>query len=232
MANFSRHYFGYFNLSVFGYFCLTLTVKKELQEVREDVRNERQKGEEEKEKLAAEQQELREENHLLQKEKDSLEREKWKLQLEVDRIYIEKRDYLEQYEKRIAELTAQDKELRADIADKESTISVLDVLLEETTEKISIKEALLEKAERRLSSINEMLNKYRHPSDQTEKMIAIQLQMYDLEEENATLKHKLQQAYDFMKSKFLNGINMFEEFLRSIGEKVQEQWENRDKGAR
>ena len=25
MANFSRHYFGYFNLSVFGYFCLTLT---------------------------------------------------------------------------------------------------------------------------------------------------------------------------------------------------------------
>ena len=26
MANFSRHYFGYFNLSVFGYFCLTLTV--------------------------------------------------------------------------------------------------------------------------------------------------------------------------------------------------------------
>ena len=27
MANFSRHYFGYFNLSVFGYFCLTLTVE-------------------------------------------------------------------------------------------------------------------------------------------------------------------------------------------------------------
>ena len=26
MANFSRHYFGYFNLSVFGYFCLTLTI--------------------------------------------------------------------------------------------------------------------------------------------------------------------------------------------------------------
>ena len=28
MANFSRHYFGYFNLSVFGYFCLTLTLSK------------------------------------------------------------------------------------------------------------------------------------------------------------------------------------------------------------
>ena len=27
MANFSRHYFGYFNLSVFGYFCLTLTAQ-------------------------------------------------------------------------------------------------------------------------------------------------------------------------------------------------------------
>jgi len=208
------------------------SAKKDLQEVREDVRNERQKGEEEKEKLAAEQQELRKENHLLQEEKDSLEREKWKMQLEMDRIYIEKKDYLEQYEKRIAELTAQDKELRADIADKESTIGVLDVLLEETTEKISIKEALLEKAERRLSSINEMLNKYRDPSDQMEKMIALQLRVYDLEEEVDKLKHKLQQAYDFMKSKFLNGVNLLEEFLRSIDAKVQEQWEDRNKGAR
>jgi len=209
-----------------------VVAKKELQEIQTDVRNERQKGEEEKEKLAAEQQELRKENHLLQEEKDSLEREKSKLQLEVDRIYVEKRDYLEQYKKRIAELMVQDKELRADIADKESTIGVLDVLLEETTEKISIKEALVEKAEQRLSSINEMLNKYWEPSDQMEKMIALQLQVYDLEEEVGKLKRKLQQAYDFMKSKFLNGVNLLEEFLRSIGVKVQEQWEDRNKGAR
>ena len=30
MANFSRHYFGYFNLSVFGYFCLTLTEERKI----------------------------------------------------------------------------------------------------------------------------------------------------------------------------------------------------------
>ena len=199
--------------------------KEELQEVRADVRNERQKGVEEKEKLVAERRELRE-------EKDSLEREKRKLQLEVDRIYVEKRNYLEQYEKRIAELTDKDKELCEDITDKESTISVLDALLEETTEKISIKEALVKKAEQRLSSINELLNKYRDPFDQKEKMIALQLKVNDLEEENATLKHKLQQAYEFMKSKFLNRVNLFEEFARSIGAKVQEQWEDRNKGAR
>lgn len=35
-----------------------------------------------------------------------------------------------------------------------------------------------------------------------------------------------------MKSKFLNGINMFEEFQRSISAKVQEFKEIRDEGAR
>lgn len=203
-----------------------------MQEVRADVRNERQKGVEEKEKLVAERRELREENHLLQEEKDSLEREKWKLQLEVDRIYVEKRNYLEQYEKRIAELTDKEKELCEDIADKESTKDVLEQAVQNIAENLSVKEALVEKAEQRLSSINELLNKYRNPFDQREKMIALQLKVNDLEEENATLKHKLQQAYEFMKSKFLNGVNLFEEFSRSIGAKVQERWEDRNKGAR
>ena len=199
--------------------------KEELQEVRADVRNERQKGVEEKEEFVAEM-------HELQKEKDSLEREKRKLQLEVDRIYVEKRNYLEQYEKGIVELADKDKKLREDIADKESTLSVLDVILEETTEKIFVNETKVEKAEQRLSSINELLNMYRDPVDQREKMIALQMRVYDLEEENITLRKKLRQAYEFMKSKFLNGFNMFEEFAKSIGAKVQDFKEIRDKGAR
>ena len=77
-----------------------------------------------------------------------------------------------------------------------------------------------------------MLNKYQDPGDRLDKMVELQIQVNKLLEENATLKQKLQQAYEFMKSKFLNGVNMFEEFARSIGAKVQERWEDRNKGAR
>ena len=73
---------------------------------------------------------------------------------------------------------------------------------------------------------------YRDSVDQREKMIALQMRVQDLEEENITLRKKLRQAYEFMKSKFLNGFNMFEEFAKSIGAKVQDFKEIRDKGAR
>lgn len=42
-----------------------------------------------------------------------------------------------------------------------------------------------------------------------------------LTEENRTLKEKLQKAYDFMKQFTINGLNMLERFLESVGERVQ-----------
>ena len=94
------------------------------------------------------------------------------------------------------------------------------------------KEEETKRAEQNLSLIKEMLNQYQDPGDRLDKMVELQIQVNKLLEENATLKQKLQQAYEFMKSKFLNGVNMFEEFARSIGAKVQERWEDRNKGAR
>ena len=44
----------------------------------------------------------------------------------------------------------------------------------------------------------------------------------DLKAENRTLKEKLNKAYEFMKQFTINGINMLEHFLRSIGEWVQQ----------
>ena len=35
------------------------------------------------------------------------------------------------------------------------------------------------------------------------------------------MKEKLQKAYDFMKQFTINGLNMLERFLESVGEKVQ-----------
>ena len=44
----------------------------------------------------------------------------------------------------------------------------------------------------------------------------------ELKVENQTLKAKLEKAYDFMRQFTINGINMLEHFLRSIGEWVQQ----------
>ena len=43
-----------------------------------------------------------------------------------------------------------------------------------------------------------------------------------LKAENRTLKEKLNKAYDFMRQFTINGMNMLEHFLRSIGEWVQQ----------
>ena len=44
----------------------------------------------------------------------------------------------------------------------------------------------------------------------------------ELKTENRTLKAKLEKAYDFMRQFTINGMNMLEHFLRSIGEWVQQ----------
>ena len=44
----------------------------------------------------------------------------------------------------------------------------------------------------------------------------------ELKAENRTLKEKFNKAYDFMRQVTINGMNMLEHFLRSIGEWVQQ----------
>ncbi|MBP3325102.1 MAG: hypothetical protein J6L77_01610 [Coprococcus sp.] len=44
----------------------------------------------------------------------------------------------------------------------------------------------------------------------------------ELKTENRTLNAKLEKAYDFMRQFTINGMNMLEQFLRSIGEWVQQ----------
>ena len=44
----------------------------------------------------------------------------------------------------------------------------------------------------------------------------------ELKAENRSLRAKLEKAYDFMKQFTINGMNMLEHFLRSIGEWVQQ----------
>ena len=57
-------------------------------------------------------------------------------------------------------------------------------------------------------------------------MIRLKRENMILENENKTLKEKLQKAYDFMKQFTINGLNMLERFLESIGERIQNFSEN------
>ena len=63
-------------------------------------------------------------------------------------------------------------------------------------------------------------------------MLQLKRENMMLKDENRTLKEKLQKAYDFMKQFTINGLNMLEHFLESIGERVQSFSENIGVGGR
>lgn len=63
-------------------------------------------------------------------------------------------------------------------------------------------------------------------------MIQLKRENMILKDENRTLKEKLQKAYDFMKQFTINGLNMLERFLESVGERVYSFSENIGFGGR
>jgi len=63
-------------------------------------------------------------------------------------------------------------------------------------------------------------------------MLRLKRENMILKDGNRTLKEKLQKAYDFMKQFTINGLNMLERFLESIGEKVHVFSENIGFGGR
>lgn len=54
-----------------------------------------------------------------------------------------------------------------------------------------------------------------------DNMLQLERENMILKGKNRTLKEKLQKACDFMKQFTINGLNMLERFLESIGEKMQ-----------
>ena len=63
-------------------------------------------------------------------------------------------------------------------------------------------------------------------------MIQLKRENMILKDENRTLKEKLQKAYEFMKQFTINGLNMLERFLESVGERVHSFSENIGFGGR
>ena len=63
-------------------------------------------------------------------------------------------------------------------------------------------------------------------------MLRLKRENMILKDENRTLKEKLIKVYDFMKQFTINGLNMLECFLESVGERVQNFSENIGFGGR
>lgn len=53
-----------------------------------------------------------------------------------------------------------------------------------------------------------------------EKLIDVMYENQKLREENTTLKELLEKAYEFMKQFVINGVNLLERFLESVGKMI------------
>jgi len=119
-------------------------------------------------------------------------------------------------------------EVKQDLTDKKSEVREQEWKLtlikedaDETIQKAQFAEELIDYfkntnfGEREKAYFEKMLDlKYENECQKRENQ--------ELKVENQTLKAKLEKAYDFMRQFTINGVNMLEQFLRSIGEWVQQ----------
>lgn len=114
----------------------------------------------------------------------------------------------------------------------------LDIVKLELQEAVREFEDLQKKADFVEEQAAQQYEKYRRiePSERGaamfDDMIRLKRENMILENENKTLKEKLQKAYDFMKQFTINGLNMLERFLESVGERMQNFSENIGFGGR
>ena len=140
------------------------------------------------------------------------------------------------FEEKANFLEGQIKELEQRKSDKVKEVQAEEIKLDIV--KMQIQEAVndFEEMQKQADFVKEQAvqqyEKYRRvePSERGTAMFDDMLQLKRenmiLKDENKTLKEKLQKAYDFMKQFTINGLNMLERFLESIGEKVQSFSEN------
>lgn len=135
------------------------------------------------------------------------------------------------FEEKANSLEGQIKELEQRKSDKVEEVQAEEIKLDIV--KMQIQEAVddFEEMQKQADFVKEQAvqqyEKYRRvePSERGATMFDDMLQLKRenmiLQDENRTLKEKLQKAYDFMKQFTINGLNMLERFLASIGERVQ-----------
>lgn len=146
------------------------------------------------------------------------------------------------FEEKANSLEGQIKKLEQRKSDKTEEVQAeeikLDIIKMQLQEAVNDFENVQKQADFVKEQTMQQYEKYRRvePSERGTAMFDDMLQLKRenmmLKDENRTLKEKLQKAYDFMKQFTINGLNMLEHFLESIGERVQSFSENIGFGGR
>ena len=157
--------------------------------------------------------ELKEQADEKQQENEQLEREKEQLVQEYDtlsmRVAVKQMDY-EEADERVKEANERADRIEAYIKTQSDTL----VDLEEKTMKLERKAEIAEMVYDMAcgSGSNESLR---------EKLIDVMYENEQLKAENSKLRETLNKAYDFMKQFVVDGRNLLERFLESIGKVVE-----------
>lgn len=147
-------------------------------------------------------------------------------------VFMEKADTLEE---QIKELEQRKSDRAEEVQAEEIK---LDIVKRQIQEAVNDFEDMQKQADFVKEEAMQQYEKYRRvePSERGtamfDDMVRLKRENMMLKDENRTLKVKLQKAYDFMKQFTINGLNMLERFLESIGERVQGFMENKGFGGR
>lgn len=212
---------------------------------KEQIRQETEEAKEDWEKVQTDKDRVQDSYEFYRKlEKDTKER------YEMYHSWYEdkKKSYEEYAEKnsvlmeRADNLGEQIKELEQRKSDKAEEVQAeeikLDIVKMEIQEAMDNFEDMQKQADFIKEQVAQQYEKYRRvePSERGmvmfDDMLHLKRENMILTEENRTLKEKLQKAYDFMKQFTINGLNMLERFLESVGERMQSFSENIGFGGR
>ena len=158
---------------------------------------------------------IRKEQSEAQKMLDDTKAETRKLQLETTDLRLKNSELRLEYYENVDKLTDKKKEI--DVAQKEADkwMMISDTVKLQTERA----EFELEEAERLKK---ELLGAVDGDDYLKEQIIELRYQNHILQEENRSLKDKLEKAYEFMKQFVIGGINLLEKFMKWIGEKVKD----------
>ena len=162
--------------------------------------------------------ELKEQADEKQQENELLEREKKQLVQEYDtlsmRAAVKQMGY-EKVDKRVKEANERVDRIEAYIKTQSNTLVDLENKAMKLERKAEIAEMVYDMA--RGSGGNETLR---------DKLIDVMYENEQLKTENSKLREKLNKAYDFMKQFVVDGRNLLERFLESIGQMVEKVRDN------
>lgn len=158
---------------------------------------------------------IRKEQSEAQKMLNDTKAETRKLQLETTDLRIKNSELRLEYYDNLDQLADKQKEIEAVQKEADKRMMIMDTAKWQT-EQAQMK---LEEAERLKK---ELLGTVDGDDYLKEQVIELRYQNQMLQEENRSLKDKLEKAYEFMKQFVIGGMNLLERFWEWIGEKVRD----------